>query len=410
MEKQEKRLHIRRALLIGGLCAAAYLAVYVVRNVLSTVTPVIIGAGLLTTEQIGTMSSAFFVAYAVGQLINGMIGDRVPAKYMLGCGLLLAGLCHLMVPVVVTTPLAAFAAYGATGFFLSMIYGPMTKVVAENVHPLYAPRCSLGYNFSSLMGSPLAGVLAMLLSWQGVFTTGSSLLIGMGVVIFATFTLCERRGIIRRREPAVAGDRKQGGVKVLLRRHIVKFSLVSILTGVVRTTVVFWLPTYLTGRLGYSEVTAAGAFTAATLVIALNAFVAVFVYERLGRNMHVTVLLSFALSALCFAGVYFVEHALLNAVLLVGAIFCSNCAASILWSCYCPSLRDTGMVSSATGFLDFLSYMAAALSSTLFAEAVDVIGWRGLVLVWLGVVVAGVVATLPYRRFTGSAATGAESE
>jgi sugar phosphate permease len=77
----------------------------------------------------------------------------------------------------------------------------------------------------------------------------------------------------------------------------------------------------------------------------------------------------------------------------------SNCAASILWSVYCPSLRDTGMVSSATGFLDFVSYMAAAASSTLFANSVSTIGWKNLILIWFFIVLAGVaVSFIPKSR------------
>ena len=64
----------KKAILIGGLCALAYLAVYVARNILSAVTPEMIDSGIFTTEAIGTMSSLFFIAYAIGQLINGLLG------------------------------------------------------------------------------------------------------------------------------------------------------------------------------------------------------------------------------------------------------------------------------------------------------------------------------------------------
>ena len=53
------------------------------------------------------------------------------------------------------------------------------------------------------------------------------------------------------------------------------------------------------------------------------------------------------------------------------------------------------MVSGATGFLDFVSYMAAATSSTLFASATDTIGWSGLILVWFGLMAIGVIVALP---------------
>ena len=85
-------------------------------------------------------------------------------------------------------------------------------------------------------------------------------------------------------------------------------------------------------------------------------------------------------------------------IFIVIAIMSSNGAATMLWSRYCPSLRDTGMVSSATGFLDFMSYMAAAVSSTLFANAVSEIGWKNLILVWLVLMAAGVIVALPFGK------------
>ena len=76
----------------------------------------------------------------------------------------------------------------------------------------------------------------------------------------------------------------------------------------------------------------------------------------------------------------------------------SNAASSMLWSTYCPSLKDTGMVSSATGFLDFVSYMAASISSTLFANAVTTIGWGNLILVWCGLMLFGLIMFLPFSK------------
>ena len=85
------------------------------------------------------------------------------------------------------------------------------------------------------------------------------------------------------------------------------------------------------------------------------------------------------------------------ALLIIGMIF-SNCSSSIMWSRYCPSLIDTGMMSSATGFLDFCSYMAAAISSKLFGGAVGAIGWSNLILVWLGLMVLGVILSIPVKK------------
>ena len=105
----------------------------------------------------------------------------------------------------------------------------------------------------------------------------------------------------------------------------------------------------------------------------------------------------FLCAAIGFALVYFVKLPVFNIIFMVFAIMSSNCAASMLWSRYCPSLRDTGMVSSATGFLDFVSYMSAAASSTIFANAVSGIGWQNLILVWFGLMVCGILVAIPRK-------------
>ena len=80
------------------------------------------------------------------------------------------------------------------------------------------------------------------------------------------------------------------------------------------------------------------------------------------------------------------------------AIISSNCAATMLWSVYCISLDDTGLVSSVTGYLDFISYISAAIASKLFANALDSIGWDGLILTWIGLMITGVIVSLPYKK------------
>ncbi len=183
-----------------------------------------------------------------------------------------------------------------------------------------------------------------------------------------------------------------------MKRGIVKFTLVSILTGVIRTTVVFWLPTYLSERLEFGPEKADLIFTVTSFIIAFSTFIGVGIYEILRRKMNLTLFLSFLASAVFFLLTFFVRDPVVNIVFLVASILFSNCATTMLWSVYCPSLSDTGLVSSATGFLDFASYMAAAASSSIFANSVSVIGWDGLVLIWFALMVIGVIVSLPYEK------------
>ena len=73
----------KNALYLGIVCSILYGIVYVARNVLGAETPQMIGQGF-DEKYIGMISSAFFFFYAVGQLINGIVGDKIKAKYVDG--------------------------------------------------------------------------------------------------------------------------------------------------------------------------------------------------------------------------------------------------------------------------------------------------------------------------------------
>ena len=83
MEGHMKNESAKKAICLGVLCAVAYLAVYIARNTLGAVAP---KTGF-SEAFLGKTSSVYFVSYAVGQLINGVIGDRIKARNMISFGL-----------------------------------------------------------------------------------------------------------------------------------------------------------------------------------------------------------------------------------------------------------------------------------------------------------------------------------
>ncbi|MBR4941236.1 MAG: MFS transporter, partial [Clostridia bacterium] len=277
----------KKAVMLGTLCSVSYFAVYIARNIMGAVSPGMIESGLFTEESIGSISSTYFFFYAFGQLINGSIGDRIKARYMISIGLFMAGITNLIFSQIAGLSSFAPFVYGMTGFFLAMIYGPMTKAVAENTEPIFATRCSLGFTFASFVGSPMAGVLATFMIWRGVFAFSGVALCVMAIAAFVAFWIFEKKGIVRYGQFRIEKtSEKKGGdigekLKLLIRRRIIKFTLISVLTGIVRTSVTFWLSTYIAQRLDFSPEAAASIFTVATFVISFTAFISVFVYERL---------------------------------------------------------------------------------------------------------------------------------
>lgn len=387
----------KNAVMIGTLCSVSYLAVYIARNVLSAVSAQLEAQGIVNDVFYGTLTAAYFWFYAVGQLVNGLIGQKVNARWMISLGLLSAGILNFAFPYIVLDQVTAVVVYGMSGFFLAMIYSPMTKVVAENTLPIHATRCSLGYTFSSFFGSPMAGILATIFVWQSVFMVSSAMLVFMAVVAFTIFMLFEKKGVVKYN--LYKPKKENGGaVKVLLKHHYIKFCLISLITGIIRTCWVSWLPKYFTGFLGYSVESSSAAFSVSTFIIAFTTFVAIFIYERLGRNINNTLILVFSIAAVFFVGTLFITDQTINVVLMVVAIMASNAAAAMLWSVYCPSLRDTGFTSGATGFLDFINYAAAGIFTLFIGAIIGVIGWSGILIILIGLMAAGVLVSIPFTK------------
>lgn len=390
-----KKKEIRNALFIGGLSFFAYLACYWAKNILSVISPQMIETANIRVEFIGALSTANMLCYAVGQLVNGMIGDRVRVKYLVSGGLFFSGICNMLVPLS-ETPFVMIVAYSMVGFFLSMLYAPLVKLIAENTHPTYSVRCCLGLTFASLLGVPMAGVVALFFDWDNVFRLCGGIFVVMGMICFAILSVFERKGIVKCASTGKEA-KKRGSIKVLLKHSIIKFTMVAVLTGIVRTSVVFWIPTYLSQYLSFTTGGAATVFTIMSFVQSASPYINnLIIYEWiLKRNMNRMILMSFVLSTVSFLMMFIVQHPIMNIIFLVLALITSNGASQMLWSVYCPSLKDTGMVSSATGYLNFMSYMAASAANMLFANAISQIGWGNLILVWAALMFAGVIVSIP---------------
>lgn len=392
-----RREQAKRAILLGATGSFAYWVSYLARNVLSVVSPEIIESGSVSVEFIGLMSTVHMFSYAVGQLVNGVIGDRVKAKYLVSGGLVLSGGAIAVLGWIDSNAWTVIA-YGLMGFFLSMLYAPLVRAFAENTNPVHAARCCLGLSFASVLGAPAAGIVALIFHWRIAFWVSGGLLFLAGIGFFLLMAVFEKKGIVHYGGGSEEKEEKKG-LKALWEHEIVKYVLISFLTGIVRTSVLFWIPTYLTQHLGFSPEAAATAFTVMTVAMAASPYLSnLLLYERVfKRNRNRTLLFTFSASALSFLLMFVIRDPIVNIIFAVLALVMNSGAAEMLFSVYCPSLRETGMVSTATGFLDFVHYLAAAAANLIFANAIAAIGWGNLILTWAGLMAAGVLVSVPWK-------------
>ena len=152
-----KRIRILR---ISGVCILVYWINYITRNMLSVTTPEMLKEPFFTKEYTGLLSSVCFLFYAVGQLFNGIIGDRVRPRYMVGAGLLISSGCTVLIPLF-ENRILHLVCFSVIGYSLSMLRGPMVKVISENSETRVAQLTCTFFSMAGFVGSLLASLLLL---------------------------------------------------------------------------------------------------------------------------------------------------------------------------------------------------------------------------------------------------------
>ena len=376
---------LKKSLKIGTCCITAYLVSYISRNVLSVCTPHMLENAFFDKEYIGLLSSVFFCFYAVGQLFSGIAGDAVKPRNMIFAGFFISSACMTAIPLFLNRAVHFFC-FSLSGLALSMLRGPITKLISENTEPKHAKLLCTVLNAASFAGPLVASALSVFLPWRSVFAVVG--IIGFVISTAAPLFLLkmERAGKITCILSEARGISQV--VSILKLDNFVFYMLLSAIGEIVNSSITFWIPTYITEHLGLSSDEASVIFTLISLSGLIGPFLTLFIYEKVIKNDVRLSCIMYALSGLFFLAVRICPFPYINITLFMLAKLSACCAVAIIWSVYIPSLAKSGMVSGANGVMDSAGYLFAAISNAVFSGAVGVIGWNGLVDIWCALMIA----------------------
>lgn len=388
---------MRNAAAIGVSCFLAYAGCYMGKNILSSMLPQMIGSGVYSRDSLAAMGSAFFVTYGTGQLVNGFVGDRVSAKYMVSAGLLASGLLCAAFPLLSSEALS-LVLWGICGFLCSMLWGPISKMVGENTSRKVGTVLLTLLTVASIAGTAATYLLAvqsaLRADWKfGFFATGAALT-GLAVFWFFADHAMERKGIVRAMVPH--GKKPAAGKTgaALAGGGFAAMALAAMLNGVIRNAVVFWIPTFISERFSVSAAAAAGITSILPFVNLGGTLFSVRLAEWTHNDEKKALTVFFVFTTLMFCLMILLGNR--RMALSVAALFCASAAmtgaSNLIFTHYVLRFAGTGKISSVTGFLDFSSYVAASAASFLFSSLVPSRGWDFVVGTWAAVAAAGAAA------------------
>ncbi|MFN2154537.1 MAG: MFS transporter, partial [Anaerolineae bacterium] len=157
---------------IFGIAWLAYASFYLCRVNLAVALPVIRADLSWDSRTAGLVGSAFLWVYALGQLVNGVLGQRANARWFVGAGMVVSALCNVAFGSASALPLM-ITLWALNGWVQSMGWGPIIKTIRAWFDPrrrgriaaLFSPCFVLGH----LTAWAAGGWLVSRFGWRYAF-------------------------------------------------------------------------------------------------------------------------------------------------------------------------------------------------------------------------------------------------
>ena len=375
------------------------------------------------TGTVGWIGSAFLWIYALGQLVNGTLAQRVNARWFVGTGMLASALCNAAMGAC-SDPWAMMALWGINGWVQSMGWGAIMKTLSAwfdsrrrgRITALFGPCFVLGH----LVAWTVGGWLVDRAGWRMAFWLPAGFFALMAAVWWVGIRSSPDAAGLRptdgrptdgrstdgRHVPAPRSVRETLGF-VLSEPRLRWAALTCVFASMVKDGLNLWMPTFLVDSWGMELDYAAWAASILPLLGLAGVLLAGWLSDRFFRSREAPGIMGMSLLIALVMGVFlglggrgsgwtWVLLGLCGmAVYGINALLLTSFPLSFGRRAGAAAPGQNGSVSAVAGFLDFASYVGGGISSLAIGQLLARSDWSAVFAYWL-------VATL--IAFGGAAA------
>ncbi len=418
---QEDRQRAARAEWISFLFCLLYFTSYMTRKSFGAI-KLGLPEGYLSAEQVGWIGSALFFAYGVGQLVSGVLGDRIDPRKLILLGLGTTAVCNAVFPFVPSVPVL-IVLWAINGFAQAMFWPPLVKLMSVyfkgDRYTRASMRVSMAAQIALLSVFGLSSLAIHLSAWRSMFAVATALALVTAVALAIGFRAMERRypgaveeamkvksSKVTSSESTDAQRCGRGLWAVTLASGLLFAFAMTATLGFLRDGLEEWLSTYLRDTFSL----AADLSTLLNVVMPVFSMICVRVTTRLYlkvfhdevRQTLVVVLIAVvAMALLALLGHVSLWLAVVLLMLVVGCIH----AANTCLTCYLPARYEaTGKVSTVAGLVNAFTYVGSTVATTAIPYLFGRFSWG--VALWTSAAVGALCLACaalmlrPWRRWT----------
>ena len=404
MKKLRKIRDGRTAAVLFCLCWAAYFTSYIGRLNYSSAMTAMIQEEILTKSQAGFISMTYFFAYGIGQLCNGLLGDRIHPGKMIVTGLSVAALMNLFMGFTGRFVLMAVI-WGINGYAQAMIWPPIIRIFAEMLDRERKMKYCVDIVSSQVVGTLASYLIAAgvmwLLGWKAVFAAAAVCLGAMALTFTIGFGKVERGNGKKEQEeyereedepegkagdkPGGMEDQKKGLWSCLAGCGLLTVLFPVVIHGMLKDGVTTWVPTYITETFLTSPSFSILVTTVLPILNLSGAYAARYVYRKCKEQEVRAASLFFAVATAALCGLWIGKGiSVILTVLMFAMTTASMMAVNTLFVNMLPlRFESMGRVSTVSGFLNSAAYLGTAVSTFTIGVMVERLGWNVTIGSWV---------------------------
>jgi len=391
-----------------------YASFYFLRVNISISMPEIMKEFALTKTSMGLVLSSLFLLYAIGQFINGQLGDKLNSRRIITLGLLCSAVLNIIFGFTGGILGLMIVIWGLNGYFQSMGWGPTVKAMA-NWFPLktrgkISGRLGTSYILGGAISWLLAGTIIKYFNWRFTFWLPS---------IFCIFIAIH--WLVRARNaPEEVGlpsleDQEKGienseiskdehigfnnTLKITLLNPYIWFAGFGLFgLNIVRYGFMSWAPTFMFEEQGATISLAAYKAIAFPVAGGLGAVFAGWASDRIfkHRRAPVAFIMLILLAISCY--LYRVvpgDNWVVSLIILLFIGFFTFGPHILMVAAIPADFGSRKAASSVTGFIDAMGYLGASLTGVGTGYLIEKIGWDAGFYFWiLGAIFAAIMTLL----------------
>ena len=397
MEKLNNKKQIN---LFSFLLAFTYMASYITRINFGAIISEMETATGIARSLLSLSLTGSFITYGIGQVISGIIGDRISPKKLVAIGLFASAIMNFLIPLC-KSPYLMLVVWCVNGFAQSFMWPPMVRIMtaflSDTDYKNTTAKVSYGSSFGTIAIYFISPILIEFFNWKAVFIFSS--LFGI-VTIFIWNKFCmdikdQKTENKIENHTAVTTEKTAIFTPLML---LIMFAI--ILQGSLRDGVTTWMPTYIAETYNFSN----------SISILTGVILPIFsiLCFKVAIKLHIGIFKNPLSCAALFFGAGTVFSVLLFvlpgstaifSVLLSALLTGSMHGVNLMLICMIPPFfKGCGKVSTVSGIVNSCTYIGSAVSTYGIALLSEKAGWNTTLLIWTAIALTGTAACLICAR------------